>query len=189
MTDDVFWASLVSGELDAVTYPSVDQLIGDTDAVLVGSFVSVVAGPNDKDEYGNTNHLATLSFHVARILHGTLNRSTTGTIPVAVFFGAGPAGAMVDPFAKQIQALQASISKEQSVLFLVNMAAWDERYTHKTTSPYDRSAYQIVSRQGILRDVDGAAQPLPGAPGTWPGSFSGRPFDQVVAQLAGLSVK
>lgn len=185
MSPDAFWAGLFSGEPDAVTYPSVGELIKGSDAVVLASFVGVTSGPNSDAGSGYTNYMATVTLQVDRVLHGSL-RSGSGTVPLAVFLGVGPAGTTENPYAAFIKQMITSMPHERGVLFMVNMAAYYQRFDPDASSRYDPSAYQVTSSQGLVRDVAGVAQPPSNAPGAWPMTFKGRPFDDVLSEIASV---
>lgn len=182
LSSSQFWAMLVSGDPAAVSYSSVKELAQASDAVVLASFQDVVAGPDYNDQFGNTTYNATISLRVDRVLHGSL-QSISGTVPLDVFLGAGPAGALQNPYGDLIAQMKSSMPAERGVFFLVNMATWYRQFTDQPTS-YDPSLYQVVSGQGLLRDANGVTAIHPNAPGTWPRLLNGKPFVAAVAEIA-----
>jgi hypothetical protein len=185
MSPDAFWAGLFSGEPDAVNYPSLRELIKGSDAVVLASFATVTGGPDYYGGSGFTGYMATVTLQVDRVLSGSLPVGST-TVPVEVFLGIGPAGAAQNPYADFIGQMQASMPHERGVFFLVNMVAYYRQFDPASASRYDPSAYQVTSVQGLVRDANGVAQLPRNAPGTWPATLTGRPFAEVVSEIANV---
>jgi hypothetical protein len=179
-----FWSALVAGGPDAVTYGSLAAVVKDADGVILGSFSSVEPGPNYDDEYGNRSYYATVTIAVDRILQGSI-ATKDDKAQLAVFLGAGRVGADASAFSALADDLKASMPSEQGVFFVNNMAEWDKRFTHKSTSPYDASLYQIESGQGFIRDSAGLAKQGNGVAGAWLAALDGQRFTDVVAAIAG----
>jgi hypothetical protein len=179
-----FWSSLAAGDPGAVTYESLASLIKDADGAILGSFVSVTPGPNYDDEYGNRSYYATVTVAVHRILQGSI-ATRDNRAQLAVFMGAGRIGDDASAFAVLADNLKASMPSEQGILFVNSMAAWDKRFTHESSSPYDPSLYQVESGQGFLRDAAGIVRQGDGVAGAWLAALDGQRFTDVVVAIAG----
>jgi len=178
LSPDEFWTGLFYGDPDFTEFSSVGALIGYSDAVVVASIESVSQGPSHDAGSGMTEYDAYVTIHVERVLHGSL---ASETVPIIVMLDLGK-DATVAP--TRLELLKASMPHEQGILFVKNLAAWDEQLTGKSTSRYDPSVYQVVSAQGVIRNANGIGRPALNAPGTWPRGYKGMPFGVVVSAIA-----
>ncbi len=184
MAPDAFWASLFSGEPEAVNYPSLPSLsamASDSDLVVLGTLESVTAGPDSDVGSGSTNHMLTVRVRVERVLRGDLPAGAT-TVPVTVFLGVGPAGG-ANPYADEIARRAAAMPRERGVFFLQNLVAYYSRFDATAAKRYDPSVYQVSSLQGVVRDDAGTARVSARAPGSWAAALGGKPFGDVLAGI------
>lgn len=181
MEPDAFWASLFSGEPEAVNYPSLSAMASDSDLVVLGTMESVTAGPDSDAGSGSTNHMLTVRVRVERALRGNLPAGAT-TVPVAVFLGVGPTGG-ANPCADEIARRAAAMPRERGVFFLQNVVAYYSRFDATAAKRYDPSVYQVSSLQGIVRDDAGTARVPARAPGSWVAALGGKPFATALAGI------
>jgi hypothetical protein len=178
LSHDEFWTGLFYGDLAFTEFPSLGALIGSSDAVAVVSIEDVVRGPTYDAGSNMREYDAYVMVHIDKVIHGTL---TAEHVPVIVILSLGS-----DPGEAALRFVQLDVSapKEQGILFLRNLVAWDKQLTGSTTSRYDPTVYQVLSAQGVIRNAGGVAKPALNAPGTWPGKFTGVNFGSVVSSIA-----
>lgn len=177
LSQDEFWTSLFYGDSDFAAFPSLGALIGASDAVAVVSLEQVVPGPSYDAGSKKTEFDAYVTVHVERVLHGSLPQDS---IPIIVLLSLGdnPTDA-----ALRLVQLQASMPKEEGILFLQNLVKWDKSLTGASTSRYDPSVYQVLSAQGVFRNANGIAKAAKNAPGDWPTKFNGVSFGSVISSI------
>lgn len=178
LSPDEFWTNLFYGDPDFTAFPSLGALIGASDAVALVSLEQVVPGPSYDAGSNKTEFDAYVMVHVERVLHGSLAQERVPVI-VLLSLGANPADA-----ALRLGQLQASMPKEEGILFLQNLVKWDKSLTGSSTSRYDPTVYQVLSAQGVFRNAKGVAQAAGNAPGDWPTKLNGVSFGSVIASVA-----
>lgn len=187
MTAAEFWASLFTGDSDFATYPSLTAIVSDTDAILVGSFTGLERGPTYTDEYGNVLFTGALTVHVERLLHGSVNTKKPGMVTVLVILGLARPEDAPYTYEDRLASLKAGMPAERGLFFLSNMAAWVAKFGGDPKRPEaDPFMYEVMSSQGYVRDVKGLAEPPIRGTSAWPETLRGRPFDDVVAQIAAI---
>jgi hypothetical protein len=178
LSPDEFWTNLFYGDPDFTAFPSLGALIGASDAVVVVSLEQVVQGQSYDAGSNKTEFDAYVVVRVERLLHGSLPQEH---IPVIVLLslGANPADA-----ALRLVQLQTSMPKEEGILFLQNLVAWDKALSGSSTSRYDPTVYQVLSAQGVFRNANGLAKAARNAPGDWPKQLNGVDFGSVTSSIA-----
>lgn len=178
LSPDEFWTNLFYGDPGFTAFPSLGALIGASDAVALASLDQVIPGPSYDVGSNKTEFDAYVVVHVERVLHGSLPQES---IPVIVLLslGANPAEANLG-----LGQLQTSMPKEEGILFLQNLVAWDKALSGSSTSRYDPTAYQVLSAQGVFRNANGVAKATANAPGDWPKKFNGVSFGSVISSIA-----
>ena len=173
---------LISGEPAAVTYPSLAELKAASSAVIVGRIASVEPGPDSEDEDGNISRKATVMIDIEDVLVGQVTEAEPGVMKLRTVVGWGTA---VDANLGGAERLDAGLPRERAILFVLNVAVYMERMGIPPDSPLsDSEAYRIVGGYGFIRDVDGVAEPPAWITSEWPADFRGRPFDEVVEEVA-----
>lgn len=178
LSQDEFWTGFFYGDPDFTEFSSVGALIGYSDAVIVASIESVSQAPSYDAGSGMTESDAYVIVHVDRVLDGSL---TSATVPIIVMLYLGKDATVA---LTRLQLLDASMPHEQGILFVKNLAAWDEQLIGQSTSKYNTAVYQVVSAQGVIRNAHGIANPALHTPGTWPNGYKGLPFGAVVSAIA-----
>ncbi len=178
LSPDEFWTNLFYGDPDFTAYASLGALIGASDAVALVSLEQVVPGPSFDAGSNKSEFDAYVMVHVDRVLHGSLPQESVPVI-VLLSLGANPAEA-----ALRLVQLQTSMPKEEGILFLQNLVAWDKALSGSGTSRYDPTVYQVLSAQGVFRNANGVAQAARNAPGDWPKTFNGVDFGSVTSSIA-----
>ena len=182
LTPEQFWARLYSGDPEAVNYPALADMFKDSDAVVLGSFAAVTAGPDSVAGANSTNFMLTVTVTVDRVLHGSLPAGAT-SVPIAVFLGVGATGA-ADPYAALIANRAASMPHERGVFLLQNLVAYYSRFDPSASQRYDPTVYQVASVQGLIRDARGTAWVPDQTPGNWATALGGRPFETILTDLS-----
>ncbi len=184
MTAEEFWASLFAGDPDFATYPSLQALATDSDAVVVGSFAGLETGPTYAGEYGGAIVMGALTLKIDRVLHGEVQTKTPGTLVVLLLLGFRFAGHEADPWQERLASLQGAMPAGRGVFFLANMAAGVAKTGGDPKRPEaDPYMYQVMSSQGYLRDVAGKVEAPIWHTSGWPESLRGRSFEDVVIEI------
>jgi hypothetical protein len=193
LSPDQAWALLIPGDPAAISYPSLEAIVRAADLVVVGRLGNLAYGPTNADEYGVIGYMTSLSVEVDRVLLGAPRSRVPGTVTLWVVLGLGDRSYDYRP---EFERLSAAISRgERAIFFLVNMAEKASRNGFPLDDPQaDPYAYQILGGQGFLRDVAGRVEPpqlsedaLGRMAGRWQLALRGRPFDEVVAEIAALA--
>lgn len=180
LSPDQFWSQLFSGDPAAINYPTLADMVKDSDLIVLGSMAGVSPGPDSVAGQSLTNYMLTVTVHVDRVIYGKMPDGTA-TVPVAVFLGVGPTDEQ-NPYAPQIANRAASIPMERGVFVLQNLAAYYGRFDPTASERYDPTVYQVASLQGLIRDDAGTAWVSDQAPGDWAASIAGRPFSTALAE-------
>jgi hypothetical protein len=178
LSPDEFWTNLFYGDPDFTAFASLGALIGASDAVAIVSLEQVIPGPSFDAGSNKTEFDAYVMVHVDRVLQGSVAQESVPVI-VLLSLGANPAEA-----ALRLVQLQTSMPKEEGILFLQNLVAWDKALSGSSTSRYDPTVYQVLSAQGVFRNANGVAQAARNAPGDWPKTFDGVDFGSVISSIA-----
>ncbi|MDA8237358.1 MAG: hypothetical protein M0T75_05665 [Chloroflexi bacterium] len=191
LSPEDFWTALVPGDPAAVSYSSMEAILADADAVVLASLGNLTRGPAYADKYGNVSYWGVLTLEVDRVLHGSLDTKTPGTVALLVFLGVGGA---TDTYDDRLAQLMAAKPAERGIFFLSNMAEWVRRSGGATDLPEaDPHLCEVLGGQGFLRDVGGLVEPPHLSPdqlatmaGRWQEALRGRPFAEVVSAIAAV---
>jgi hypothetical protein len=176
------WELLISGEPEAVTHDSIAAIKAASSAVVVGRISAVVAGPDFLDEYGNVSHNATVLVDIEDVLDGEVVEAEPGRMKLRTVVSFG---SRVRPNRDLVERLVASLPRERALFFVENVSERLDRMGVPPTNPrHDPEAYRVLGGFGFIRDVDGAAEPPAWVASRWPADLRGRPFDEVVAEIA-----
>lgn len=176
---DNFWRLLSVSTLEVEHYDSLDAMTSGSEAVVLGKIVGVslsrtFGGPEDAELI----HLAALEVSASRVLAGRLT-STAMTIVVEVTVPGG----------RNIEDLQATIPTEEAIYFLRNKGteASDLGFSPEeieAEAPY----YRLVSSQGLIRNLEGAALPPEAAEDPFLVDIRGARFSEVTSKVLGAVV-
>lgn len=182
---EAFWAALIPGDPEAVSYGTLAALVSASDAVVVGTVSGISSGPTVEDSYTNIIYWATLTIRVDEILAGSVRSSEPGVIRVSLLLGVGDKD---HDFDERYQQFAGSLPQERAMLFLSNNQEWAKEYGIPLDSPEANPfEYRVLGGQGYLREVGGLAV-LPERPvGDWPNAFDRVPFEDVVAAVRGAA--
>lgn len=171
---DSFWRLLSINTLEVEHYDSLDSMTSGSEAVVLGKIVGVsLSRAFGGQEDAEPIRLAALEVSVSRILAGRLTKAAT-TIAVEVTIPGG----------RNIEDLQAAIPTEEAMYFLRNKGteASDLGFTPEeieVEAPY----YRLVSSQGQIRNLGGAALPPEAAEDSFLVDLRGTPFSEVTSQV------
>jgi hypothetical protein len=176
-----FWAAMVPGDPEAISYPTLDAIVSGSDAVVTGTVSSIAPGPTVEDQYRNIIYWATVTLQIDDALAGSVRTAEPGTIAVSLLLGVGDAE---HDFDWRYEQFASSLPSDRVVMFLSNNQEWAKQYDFPLDSPEaDPMHYRVVSGQGYFRELDGRVV-LPAQPiGEWPKAFDGLSFDQFVAAV------
>lgn len=172
-----FWGMLAIDTLEAEHYESLVSMTGGSETVVLGRITDVRAtrsfgGPEDAEQI----RLAALEVSILKVLHGQL-KSEQQTIDVEVTLPGG----------RTVAQLKDAIPAEEALFFLRNkgteaIALGMTVDQVKAEVPY----YRLVSSQGLIRSIAGAAIPPDGPDDAFSADLRGTPFDSVQEQVAGI---
>ena len=186
LSADQFWASLFAGDPDFAAYPSIRALESDATAVVVARMESISEAPPYKDRYGNLMFRAAAALDVEATLHGSVNARSPGVVSVQVVLGYQFAGHNPDAWGALLSSLQASVVKERAILFLIDEKTdWERANAQENPTAPDPTLYLVIASNGFIRDDSGVARTSILTTKAWTESIDGRPFDEVVAEVAG----
>jgi hypothetical protein len=154
MTAEDFWASLFDGDRDFATYPSMQALAMDADAVVIASFASLERGPTYTDQYGNVMYEGALTLSIDRVLHGVVNTRTPGTLVVLVNLGFGFAEHAPDPWQERLASLQAAVPLGRGVFLLGNQGA-QRKFNDFLELVYQPDNGRVMLVSFVVQETDG----------------------------------
>lgn len=167
-----FWGYVAPGGDGAEHYDSLAAMTTKVDAVVVGTVTAIRTDPGRYQSLDLQGALfATLTLQIETVLAGKVNVAAPGQLNLAVFLADS----------RQYDRLAAGLPAERAILFLRNGLV-EAIATKQSPLPDDAIYYRVVSDQGLIRDVGGAAVPVGNDP--FLVALQGRPFDAVVAEVA-----
>jgi hypothetical protein len=167
-----FWGYVAGGGDGEEVYDSLAAMTTKADAVVVGTVIAIRTDPARYQSLDLQGALyATLTLKIETVLAGKVNVAAPGQLNLAVF--------MADP--RQYARFAAGLPSERAIYFLRNELV-ETMSARQTPLPDAAIYYSVVSDQGLIRDVGGAAMPVANFP--YLVALQGRPFDAVVAEVA-----
>jgi hypothetical protein len=169
-----FWEMTAPGGFNAESYRSLASMAKAADAVVTGTAASIRKEPDRHLELDPADgSFATIEFKVEDVLAGRPEYVQPGVLNVELF--------MTDPL--QYQRLAAGLPAGRVMLFLRNKAveATDNGWPAEGPDA-GHLYYRIVSENGVILDVDGAAVPN-GTGSDWLDAIAKETFSEVTAEV------
>jgi hypothetical protein len=177
------WLEIYPGQPDAITYESLEAITDESDLLVVGQAARIERGPDTSGGGGIVTFQATVTFHVDEVLSGTLRTRAPNTVAVRMLLGVGGSGAGAD-FGDRYARAVASLPKERTVLFLLNLRAWAQRFGPPADArDADPMGYTLNGGQSWFRDQGGRVGLASERQGSWPDAFEDRPFEEFLGGI------
>ena len=171
---DFFWNAVSGGDWHNI-YASLDEIVSDSDLIVVGSITDL--------RFGDTVRgfeVTRASVVLSEVLKGEPQTRNGSTITLQ----------LPPVLPSEQNAILGSLPEHPHLLFLYYAPSEAERDGVADTAPQEELYdYVMVNGvQGVLRNINEEARPLPGADLTpFPSDLDGRPFASVLADVRAMS--
>ncbi len=178
-----FLALAWAGDPGSIIYPSLGEMRGGSDAVIVGRINGLRRGPDDADQYGNVIYRVTATVAIERVLSGQPSERGPGLIEFRWAIGVGLPSDLSGDFASPYARFAARTPPERLVLFLASERNFMRRLGLPPEVGAADDGYRLVSFQGFFYEAADGTADRP-ATGTWLDVLRGRAFGSVADTIA-----
>jgi hypothetical protein len=183
LSDEQFWLAMVSGDPQAVVYPTKEAMVKDAEVIVVGAVEAIEPGRALSGGAELTAYMVNVSVRVDEVVKGSVVSSKDGYLTLETLAGVS------NQFPTELfDRLVRSRSSQRGLLMLVSRDEWLVRTGAPEGTPGGgRDLYKLLGGQAFSREVADRTSPSPFV--SWADQERGRPFADVVRETRELVLR